>query len=269
MVLSFWQVSWLAAIQGVTEFLPISSSAHLLLPSLLLGWPDQGLTFDVAVHFGSLIAVLLYFRKELLLIVNAWLLQVFKGQRTSHAKLAWLLIMATIPAGVSGLLLNGVVSDYARALPVIGSSSIVFALLLLWSERQSNQQQSIESLNLKQMLLIGLAQAFALIPGASRSGMTMMAALGCNLKKSEAARLSFLLSIPIILASAALKTTELFQSTEEVVIWPQLLYGALISGLVAFGCIQLFLEAINRIGFLPFVIYRIALGVMLLAVYFL
>lgn len=268
-MLDFLQISWLAFIQGVTEFLPISSSAHLLLPSLLLDWPDQGLTFDVAVHLGSLSAVLLYFRHDILLIASAWLNQLLTGQRSGEARLAWLLIAATIPAGCAGLLLNDAVSTYARALPVVGSSSIVFALLLLWSEHQGQGQQEIKSLTWRQGLFIGFAQALALIPGASRSGVTMMAGLLCSLSKTEAARFSFLLSIPIILASGLLKAIELWGSAETSVAWFPLAYGAMVSGLVAFGCIHLFLGAINRIGFMPFVIYRVILGIALLAIYFL
>lgn len=269
MGLDLIQISWLAFIQGVTEFLPISSSAHLILPSLLLGWPDQGLTFDVAVHLGSLSAVVLYFRSQVLDIALACFRQLVKGQSSGEARLGWLLVIATVPAGLAGLLLNDFVSEYGRALPIIGCSSIVFALLLYWAEKSGLGTLSLQSLTLKQAIAIGFAQALALIPGASRSGVTMMAALLCNLDKADAAKFSFLLSIPIILASGSLKGWELFSDSDTVIAWWELSYGAALSGLVAFACIHFFLKLIKRIGFMPFVVYRVVLGAALLLVYFL
>lgn len=267
MALDFIQISWLAFIQGLTEFLPISSSAHLILPFLLLDWPDQGLTFDVAVHLGSLVAVIFYFRAELTNIASAWLLHLFSGKPSAKAKLGWLLIVATVPAGLAGLLLNDFVANYARALPVIGATSIIFAILLFWSQRKSTSTVSLDSLSWRQAIAIGLAQAMALIPGASRSGVTMTAALFCNMGKSDAGKFSFLLSIPIILASGLLKGLELFSAPNESIAWLELGYGAVVSGVVALFCIHWFLIFIERIGFMPFVIYRIVLGVSLFFLY--
>lgn len=269
MALDFIQISWLAFIQGLTEFLPISSSAHLILPSLLLDWPDQGLTFDVAVHLGSLAAVIFYFRADITSIVLAWLLQLFKGKPSGKARLGWLLIIATVPAGLAGLLLNDLVANYARVLPVIAVTSIIFAGLLFWSERKSSSMLSLDSLSWRQAVAIGMAQGLALIPGASRSGVTMTAALFCNMSKSDAGKFSFLLSIPIILASGLLKTLELFSDSAESVAWLELGYGAVVSGLVALLCIHWFLVFIDRIGFMPFVIYRMVLGVSLFFLYLL
>lgn len=269
MALDFIQISWLAFIQGLTEFLPISSSAHLILPSLLLDWPDQGLTFDVAVHLGSLAAVIFYFRADIASIVLAWLLQLYKGKPSGKARLGWLLIIATVPAGLAGLLLNDLVANYARALPVIAATSIIFAGLLFWSERKSTSTLSLDSLSWRQAVAIGIAQGMALIPGASRSGITMTAALFCNMSKSDAGKFSFLLSIPIILASGLLKTLELFSESDESVAWLELGYGAVVSGVVALLCIHWFLAFIERIGFMPFVIYRVVLGVSLFFLYLL
>jgi undecaprenyl-diphosphatase len=269
LALDFIQISWLAFIQGVTEFLPISSSAHLILPSLLLGWPDQGLTFDVAVHLGSLAAVIFYFRADISSIAWAWLQQVFRGKASGKARLGWLLIIATVPAGLAGLLLNDLVASYARVLPVIGSTSIIFAVLLFLSQRRSSSTMSLDSLSWRQALVIGVAQSMALIPGASRSGVTMTAALFCNMSKSDAGKFSFLLSIPIILASGLLKGLELFNDPEVSVEWLELSYGATVSAAVALFCIHWFLAFIERIGFLPFVIYRIVLGASLFLLYLL
>lgn len=269
MALDFIQISWLAFIQGLTEFLPISSSAHLILPTLLLDWPDQGLTFDVAVHLGSLIAVVFYYRGELADIAWAWLLHLFKGKASGEAKLGWLLIVATVPAGLAGLLVNDFVTNYARALPVIGASSIIFAVLLFLSQKKSSSTLSLDSLSWRQAIAIGMAQSLALIPGASRSGVTMTAALFCNMTKSDAGKFSFLLSIPIIIASGLLKGLELFNNPEESVAWLELGYGALVSGVVALFCMHWFLKVIERIGFMPFVIYRIVLGASLFFLYLL
>lgn len=263
------QLSVLAIIQGLTEFLPVSSSGHLLLPSLLLDWPDQGLNFDVAVHIGSLLAIIVYFRKDLLRLFLAWGASLISRKASEDARLAWLIILATIPAGLAGLLLNDFVEDYARALPVIATTSIVFALLLYWSERRGSLQASISALTWRSALFIGVAQMLALIPGTSRSGVTMTAALFCNLTRAAAARFSFLLSIPIILATGLLKTTELLSSGDSTIDWAGLMYATILSGLVAYSCIHYFLRLIDRIGFLPFVLYRVALGLLLFAVYFL
>lgn len=268
MTTDFVQVSLLAIIQGLTEFLPISSSGHLLLPSLLLDWPDQGLTFDVAVHMGSLVAVILYFRQDLARLFQAWLGSVLTRTANQDARLAWMIIMATIPAGFVGLLVNDMVESYARVLPVIATTSILFALLLRWSERRGTQQAELEQLSWRGALLIGCAQMLALIPGTSRSGVTMTAALFCNLTGTAAARFSFLLSIPIIAATGLLKVLELVTGDSTAIDWETLLYATTISGLVAFACIHYFLRLIDRIGFLPFVIYRVILGVTLFAIYF-
>lgn len=269
MELDFIQISFLALIQGLTEFLPISSSAHLILPTLLFDWPDQGLVFDVAVHLGSLVAVVFYYRGELAEIARAWLLHLLKGKPSGKAKLGWLLIVATLPAGFAGLLVNDFVTNYARALPVIGATSIVFAVLLLWSQKKSSSTLSLDSLSWQQATVIGAAQAMALIPGASRSGVTMTAALFCNMTKSDAGKFSFLLSVPIILASGVLKGLELFSNPNESVAWLELGYGAIVSGGVALLCIHWFLIFIERIGFMPFVIYRIVLGASLFFLYLL
>ncbi len=260
MNLDYFQVSVLAIIQGLTEFLPISSSAHLIFPSALWGWPDQGLSFDVAVHVGTFLAVLFFYRQTVQAMTKAWLVQVSGGKPSADANLAWLILLATIPAGLAGILLQDAVEIYARALPVIAISSVVFALLMLLAQKQSSGRIDLASLSWRQALLIGFAQALALIPGTSRSGVTMTAALFCHLNKRDAAKFSFLLSMPIIFASGVLKTVQLLQEEPSTVDWLQLAYGIGLSGLVALACIHWFLRLIERIGFLPFVIYRVVLG---------
>jgi len=266
--LDMGQVTFLAFIQGLTEFLPISSSAHLLLPTLLLDWSDQGLTFDVAVHVGTLIAVLVYFLPDIRALFMAWC-RSFGGRHDSHSRLAWYLILATFPAGISGLLLNDWIEEYARSALVIGITSIVFALLLLVADLGSRRDRSLEQITWREAAFIGFAQVLALIPGTSRSGITMTAALLCRLSRRDAARFSFLLAIPIILASGLLRSIDLLAAEGGSLQWSQLLYAATLSAVVAYACIHYFLRLIERVGYLPFVIYRVLLGILLLGFFWL
>jgi undecaprenyl-diphosphatase len=266
--LSVFQISFLSILQGLTEFLPISSSGHLILPSELFGWQDQGLIFDVAVHVGSLIAVVLYFRVQLIELLVGFARSLVKREHTEESKVAWLIILATIPVGIAGFLLNDVVEQYSRSMLVIAMSSIFFSLLLYFSDRPKPATLAIHELTWKAGLLIGIAQLFALIPGTSRSGITMTAALYCNLSRDAAARFSFLLAVPVIAASGLLKSVELYAAGTSGSQWLMLLYAASLAALVAFACIHFFLKLIERIGFLPFVIYRLGLGGLLLVIYF-
>jgi undecaprenyl-diphosphatase len=262
--LDIFQVTILAALQGATEFLPISSSGHLILPSLIFAWNDQGLTFDIAVHVGTLFAVLVYFRDDLQRLVFALTLSVFQRKHSEDSKLAWMLLAATIPTGLSGLLFATQVEQYGRSLILIGITSIFFGLLMFVSDRSGSKQLTLADMNWKTALLIGFSQALALIPGTSRSGVTMTAALFCNLDRAAAARFSFLLAIPIIIALGLLRGIQLLQTDTESVEWLVLLYAIFISALVAYLCIHYFLQLIERIGFLPFVIYRVLLGIALI-----
>ncbi|MCK0713710.1 undecaprenyl-diphosphate phosphatase [Chromohalobacter sarecensis] len=253
----------LAVIQGLTEFLPISSSAHLILPSQLLGWPDQGLAFDVAVHVGSLGAVLFAFRHEVWRILHAWCTQFGERGPTPESRLGWAIIIATIPAVVVGLLIEDWIESAGRAVLVIATTTILFGVLLGVADKRGSRVKSLETLTLKTALLIGLAQAIALIPGTSRSGITMTAALMLGFTRQASARFSFLLSIPLILAAGSLKGIELVEAGGDVA-WGTLIAGTLMSFIAAWLCIKLFLAALDRIGMLPFVIYRLILGVVLL-----
>jgi len=267
MELDYFQISFLAFLQGLTEYLPISSSAHILLPKELLGWPDQGLVFDVAVHIGSLLAVLTYFRVDLLRLFVAWQSSLRGGAMSPDARLAWFVVVGTFPAGVAGLLLSDLIELYARNMLLIAFTSIFFGILLWWSDNRPLVRFGIEKLTLRTALIVGFAQVLALIPGTSRSGVTMTAALACGLDRKAAARFSFLLAIPIIAASGLLKGSELLQDDAQAQ-WGMLAYAVLVSALVSFSCIHYFLKLIERMGFLPFVIYRVVMGVGLLFVHF-
>lgn len=260
--MELWQSLLLAVIQGVTEFLPISSSAHLLLPSGVLGWPDQGLAFDVAVHVGSLLAVLLYFRRDLMVMASAWLRSLVSGQVNDDSRLAWAVLIATVPAGLCGLLLGGWIEANLRTIPVIIVTTVVFGLLLGWADYRSTGEA--RTISLKVAVQIGLAQTLALIPGTSRSGITMTAGLLLGLSRQQASRFSFLLSIPLIMAAGLLKSVELVEQGDPIP-WLHIAVGVSVSAITAWLCIRWFLQLIERVGFMPFVIYRLALGGVLLA----
>ena len=254
---------FLALVQGLTEFLPISSSAHLILPSVIFGWPDQGLAFDVAVHFGTLGAVILSLRVEIKRIMTAMLVG-FGRRYPRQARLGWLIGLATFPAVLSGLLAKDFVETSLRNEFVIVLATVGFGLLLWWAHYQRGRS-GFGGIDLRQAILIGCAQALALIPGTSRSGVTLIAALWLGLSRRVAAKFSFLLSVPIILGAATLKMNDLIEATESVA-WDTILVGVIVSFLSAYLCIRLFLTWVQRIGLLPFVAYRLALGMILLIV---
>ena len=255
------QVLVLAGIQGLTEFLPISSSAHLILVPVLTGWPDQGLAFDVAVHVGSLAAVLIYFRRDFTSMLRDGLRH--RRDAGGHARLGWLVVIATIPVGVAGLAVDAGVSESLRDPLVIAVATIGFGLLLLLAERAGAKDREIESIGIRDAIVIGCAQAIALVPGTSRSGITMTAGLLVGLAPAASARFSFLLSAPVILMAGGYKTLQLAAGVPDAS-WPALVLGALVAALCAYACIHVFLRLVARIGFAPFVAYRLVLGTVLL-----
>ncbi|WP_036816203.1 undecaprenyl-diphosphate phosphatase, partial [Photobacterium sanctipauli] len=210
--MSHFEAFVLALIQGLTEFLPISSSAHLILPSAILGWDDQGLAFDVAVHVGTLAAVIGYFRKEVVVLLSAWVASIFKKQHSAESKLAWMIALATIPACIFGLFMKDIIEIYLRSAWVIAATTIFFGLLLWWVDSRATQQDDEYQADWKRSLFIGLAQAAAMIPGTSRSGATMTAALYLGFTREAAARFSFLMSIPIILLAGGYLSLKLVSS---------------------------------------------------------
>ncbi len=257
----FIRATCLALIQGLTEFLPISSSAHLIFPSALLGWEDQGLAFDVAVHFGTLLAVILYFRDDIYHILRGWSLHVIKGRASDEARLGWMIILATCPLVIAGLFLQDIVDTYFRSTSVIASTTIIFALLLWFADKKNETGENLNNLHWRAFLMIGLAQVLALVPGTSRSGVTMTAGLFCKLNRKDSARLSFLLSIPAIAGAALLLVIDLLSETS--VNWFELVYALIISAIIAYLCIHYFLKLVTNLGFVPFVIYRLLLGAVL------
>ena len=254
----------LALIQGLTEFLPISSSAHLILPSQLLGWTDKGLAFDVAVHVGTLLAVMLYFRQEVAFLWRGFCASLTAGGRgTAEAAQAWWVILATIPAAITGLLINDWLEQYGRSIGVIATTTLVFGVLLGLADRYGRQHKRLDQLGLSGALMVGLAQALALVPGTSRSGITMTAALMLGLDRQSAARFSFLLSMPIIALAGLYKGAQLVL-TPQPVDWLAIGLGTVLAFASAYGCIHFFMAVIGRMGMWAFVVYRLALGGLLL-----
>mgnify|MGYP006422237699 CR=1 FL=1 len=261
--MELWQIVVLAIIQGITEFLPISSSAHLILPSELLNWQDQGLAFDVAVHVGTLAAVTAYFRRDLGRLAGAWRRDTLARRVGPDSGLAWAIVIATIPAGLAGFLFDDAIEQQLRSAVVIATATIGYGLVLWWSDAAGTRDRGLATLRLRDAMIIGLAQALALIPGTSRSGITITAALFLGFKRESAARFSFLLSIPLIAAAGTLKAMELLGQGDAAQ-WQPILYGTLLAFVSAFLCIHLFLRFLERIGLMPYVIYRLLMGTLLL-----
>jgi len=268
----------LSFIQGITEFLPVSSSAHLVLFPLLTNHSDQGIAFDVAIHLGTLSAVVYYFRYKVkwmwygfwrsLKIGNAISLHKPMGY---YSKLAWYLIIASIPVAIAGATLHSYIENIARAPIVIGYASIIFGILLFIADHYSNYinhstQPPSTKPTLKNTLVVGLFQVLAIIPGTSRSGITLTGGLFMGMSRKNAATFSFLLAIPTILMAGGYESLKLWHST-NIVAWPYFLLGFIVSSLTAFWCIHVFLKLINKMGLLPFVIYRIILGIGLLILF--
>lgn len=266
-MLAWYQIIVLSLVQGVTEFLPVSSSAHLILMPELFGWPDQGLGFDIAVHLGTLLAVIAYFRQDLLCMIRDFIQSCFGRTLTQQAKIFWAIGFATIPVGLTGLLLKKTVETTLRSPMVIAFATIGFGLVLWFADKIGKQKRSLHKLNWRDVTLIGCAQALSLIPGTSRSGITLTAGLFAGLTREAAARFSFLLSIPVILLAGGLEAITLMKSP-VVVNWATLGSGLCLSAVSGYFCIHYFIKLINTVGLLPFVIYRLLLGVFLIIYFF-
>lgn len=262
--MTLWQIILLALLQGITEFLPISSSAHLILLPAWLGWEDQGVAFDVAVHLGSLIAVVVFSRREIAAIFSEW--RAWLAHRAAPgpaARLGLMIVVASLPVGVLGLLLHDTVQASFREPRLIAVAGALFAILMVWADRRPQALTRIRDIGFKQALWIGCGQALALIPGASRSGVTMTAARLLGMARPAAARLSFLLAIPVILAAAALETANLAAAPAGAD-WGALALGMIVAGAAAFLCMGALLRLVARWGLWPFALYRLALSALIL-----
>lgn len=259
------QVAILAIVQGLTEFLPISSSGHLVLVPVLFGWTDQGLAFDVSVHFGSLLAVFIFFRKDIRGLLHGGF-QVLGGNvKTIESRMALGIALGTVPAAFAGLLFAGWIEINLRSPSVIVITLSGYAILMALADRFGRRSREITSVQIKDALLIGLAQALALVPGTSRSGVTITVAMALGFERQDAARFSFLLAVPVILLATLYSFIGLLNSAVAVA-WGQLATGVVISAIVAYLSIDFFMRFVSRIGLLPFAIYRLALAAVILYV---
>jgi len=255
---------YLALLQGFTEFLPISSSGHLILIPSVLGWPDQGQAFDVAVHLGSLMAVIIYFFPDMRVLCGA-VPKLFAGRRTTDTQFLIYLIIGSIPVLVVGSLAAAWLSGSLRHPLIIAMTMFGFGLFLWYADYRRGEKQ-LADMDIKSALYIGLAQVLALIPGTSRSGITMSMAMLLGYSRKQAARFSFLLSIPVIGAASAYKLIQFVNQPPDH--WPLFILALVVSFLSALLAIRIFLNVIERLGVVPFVIYRFILAIAIIAYYF-
>ncbi len=253
--MSYFQAVVLAVIQGLTEFWPVSSSGHLILVPHFAHWPDQGIAFDVAVHVGTLLAVVLYFRDDLQRMTVAWFRSLRTRRVDADARLAWALIIGSIPVGIVGLLFNDFISTNFRSPMVVAVTLSFFGALLWVADRLSHHRHAARDLRWRDLMVIGCAQALALVPGTSRSGITMTAGLMLGLSRTAAARFSFLLSVPAITMAGGYEGLKLISEPGSVDV-AALGVGVAVSAVTGYVCIRFFLGIVNRIGFTPFVLYR-------------
>jgi len=255
----------LGIVQGATEFLPVSSSGHLALVPWLLGWPAPGLAFDAFLHLGTILAVIAYFWRDLLSLAGAWL-QSLRDRSLAGSperKVAWLILLGTVPAVVAGLLLEDFFEGLFANPAAVGVFLLVTAALLAASERWSRQERRAEEMSWLDGLLVGIGQACAIAPGLSRSGTTIAAGLWRGLTRPVAARYSFLLSVPIVLGAGLLQARKLLSGVE--VPWLPLALGFLASAVVGYLCIHFLLAFLQRRRLYPFAIYCAAAGALTLA----
>ena len=263
--MTVWQAIVLGIVQGLTEFMPISSSAHLILVPRLLGWADPGLSFSVALHIGTLVAVLIYFWFDLVQLAVAWLRSLRdRDFKDPYARLAWLLLLGTLPAAVAGFLLEEYAETVFRDLRVIGVTLILLAIILVIAERVTRGSKKLPDLSWQDSLWIGLAQALALVPGVSRSGATITAGLFRGLQRDAAARFSFLLSTPIVAAAGVQQFVQMARTGLPGNEQASFAAGMIASAIVGYLTIALLIRYLRRHSTLPFAAYRISLGILLL-----
>jgi undecaprenyl-diphosphatase len=250
----------LGVVQGVTEFLPISSTAHLRIVPALLGWEDPGAAFTAVLQLGTLAAVLVFFRRDLIDMARASLAAIRHParRRAPEARLALYLVVGTLPVVVAGVLFKSAIQGSWRALSVIATAMIVVALGLAWVERRARHERDFASIVLRDALIIGCAQALALVPGVSRSGITILAAMALGLRRDAAARFSFLLSIPAVAGAGVFEMKHVLHSDSG---GAPLVVGLLAAALTGYASIAWLLRFLRTRTTLPFVVYRLVLGV--------
>jgi undecaprenyl-diphosphatase len=260
-----FQAVVLGVVQGVTEFLPISSTAHLRIVPALLGWGDPGAAFSAVIQLGSLVAVIGYFLKDLLRMLRAALHAVSDRSRPPEpaARELLYLVVATIPVGIAGLVFKHAIEGSLRSLAVIAGAQIVVALGLAFVERRASHSRDLDDMRMPDAVTIGCAQALALVPGVSRSGITLLAAMGRGLRREAAARFSFLLSVPAIAAAGVFELPKVMHARD--VSGQVLLIGVVCAAVASYASIAWLLRFLRTRTTIPFVIYRLALGILIFA----
>lgn len=261
--MTWLQVVVLAIVQGISEFLPISSSGHLVLVPVFFGWSDQGLAFDVAVHFGSLVAVCAYFWTDVTGLLRGALRVTTFRVDTAQSQMALAIGLGTIPAAVAGLTLAGWIETNLRSPSVIVFTLSGYAILMVLADRLGRRDRNITHVTIKDAVIIGCAQALALVPGTSRSGVTITAGRMLGFDRHDAARFSFLLSVPVILLATIYELGGLLVG-DELVPWIELGVAAVVSAIVAYLSIGFFMKVVSRIGLLPFAVYRLVIAAVIL-----
>ncbi len=255
----------LGIIQGATEVLPISSSGHLILIPRLLGWPDSGLTFDVALHLGTFLAIFYYFRNDVVELVRDGLGGIWQSGDQKQLRLPWMIVLASIPAAVVGKTMEEPIEAIFRSSPLmIALMLILFGLGLGLADRYGRQTDTVAAITLRSAMLIGCFQCLALVPGVSRSGITITAALLLGFVRTDAARFSFLLSLPIVFGAALLKGVHLIRHGIEPNMGLPILVGVAVSAVVGYISVAFLLRFVQSRTLWPFVWYRCALGVLFL-----
>ena len=247
-------------VQGLGEFLPISSTAHITLVPWLFGWQDPGLAFDIALHIGTLFAVVMFFWKDWLTLISAGI----KGIGTRNGRLFWFLVLATLPGGLAGVLFESRIESSFRNPALIGVMLIVMGIVLYLADKIGRMDVDIENIGLPRSVFIGISQALSIIPGVSRSGITMAAGRSTGLKRDVSARFSFLLSTPIIFASAAYKIKDIANTSVDA--FPFVI-AVLTSAIVGVLSIKFLLDYLRKKGFGIFVIYRFILGIIVIGLF--
>lgn len=260
------QLLLLGVVQGVTEFLPISSTAHLILLPKVMQWPDQGLPNDIGAHVGSLVAVMLHVRQELKSIIVAGWEGVFFQRRDQASRMIWYLAFASLPVAIGGYLLYEVVATWLRNPLVIAGANLVFGAVLWWADRRHSGTRDMTDLNMRDAWILGFSQLLSIVPGTSRSGITMTAGLWLGLDRIGAARFSFLMAIPVILMAGSYEGYHYLKEATATD-WTAVSIIAMSSGVTAWLTIHLFLGFLERTGMLPYVIYRFLLGIVLIAMF--
>jgi undecaprenyl-diphosphatase len=262
-------ISWLEAVvlglvQGITEFLPISSSAHIFVVSQLLGWQDPGAAFTAVSQIGTELAVIVYFRRDIARIISAWARSLVKPALRSSidARMGWYIIVGTIPIAVLGLTFSHQIETAARNLWLVSGTLIVFGIILGVADALGRHRLALANLNAKDGILFGLGQALALIPGVSRSGATISTGLALGYTREASARYAFLLAIPAVVASGLYEATKI--SSDPAVAWGPTILATVIAFFTGFAVIAWLLRWVTTRSYLPFVIYRIALGLLLI-----